>query len=249
MNKNYFLQFWKIYLVFGSFILYLRLSSLFNHLNNRQPLPGNSEKRAIMGEYVKIKGESVKLGTCEDLYYTTHGQLCEKVFEMQQDGEANLNPWDYLDAKNGFRYRFPFPDEDGQDIGSYSDFDRGALFRINRAELPEDWQQPDAWEDVNTWVDNRYHSQLRFYTKVPNPNNKAEKICFEVVQQKSCNGLLVTVFRDPYTGNKWREENPDKISAIAAAILKEYEGHKFSEELVKRMLDGYRGTVPAKVTA
>ena len=65
-----------------------------------------------MGEYVKIEGKPVKLGTCEDLYYYTRTEL-ERLLPMAEEVPGNLPPLQYLEPSHGWRYRFPFPDEAG----------------------------------------------------------------------------------------------------------------------------------------
>lgn len=68
-----------------------------------------------MGEYIWVCGEpdARKLGTCEDLFYARFDDL----WHWAQPGRAlavpgNLEPADYLREAGGWRYRFPFADED-----------------------------------------------------------------------------------------------------------------------------------------
>lgn len=85
-----------------------------------------------MGEYVKLHGQDVKLGTCESLYCTTLEQLKKELPNMNQES-GNLPPSAYLDPANRFRYRFPFPDEAGTEIGSYENYDRGFLLKVPKS--------------------------------------------------------------------------------------------------------------------
>ena len=80
-----------------------------------------------MGEYVRYRGHDVKIGTCEDLYYTTLQQFKNNVHMMKQLS-GNAKPEDYL-LPNDSRFRFPFPDEK-YDIGDYPTHSRGVLFTL-----------------------------------------------------------------------------------------------------------------------
>lgn len=76
-----------------------------------------------MGEYAKILGHGdVKLGTCEALYFATLPQL----LAYREKGALSS----FLDPRNGYQYRFPFPDEKSIDIGDFKDYDRGYLLRV-----------------------------------------------------------------------------------------------------------------------
>ena len=74
-----------------------------------------------MGEYLKINGEEVKIGTCESMYYARYSQL-KKLADAGHKEAAT-----YVDPSIRILYRFPFPDEDGTNIGTYDNFayDRG----------------------------------------------------------------------------------------------------------------------------
>ena len=80
-----------------------------------------------MGEYIGINGEQMKLGTCEDLYYVTYDQARQLLTRAVQV-PGNLPPREYLDPKHQWRYRFPFPEEDGRAAGLFDDFNKGRVF-------------------------------------------------------------------------------------------------------------------------
>ncbi|WP_142685403.1 hypothetical protein [Chitinophaga polysaccharea] len=83
-----------------------------------------------MGEYIKYKGEEVKIGTVENLYYVTYPQM-ENAFQkgLLETAPNNCSPQQYLNPDSGFRFRFPFPDEDGFNIcDSRYQYDRGVSF-------------------------------------------------------------------------------------------------------------------------
>jgi len=63
-----------------------------------------------MGEYAKLNGYEIKLGTCEDMTYIRREELAGANFEPM-DGNATTKAA-YLNAPGTF-WRFPYPDEDG----------------------------------------------------------------------------------------------------------------------------------------
>lgn len=75
-----------------------------------------------MGEYLHrgADGERVKIGTCEDLYCLRYDQLGEVYARSGDDS----HPREHLDA---YRFRFPFPDEDGVAPGDFADPFRGLM--------------------------------------------------------------------------------------------------------------------------
>lgn len=84
-----------------------------------------------MGEYVHYMGHSVKIGTCENLYYTTYNDYLKayKSGFLSQEKE-NSAPEEYLKPQNGFRYRFPFPDEKDVLYTGVDDPFRGYILKI-----------------------------------------------------------------------------------------------------------------------
>lgn len=58
-----------------------------------------------MGEYLY---NNIKVGTCEDLYYSTYKEM------LNVNDNAKHQ---FLNPAHGYRFRFPFPDEDGRRIG------------------------------------------------------------------------------------------------------------------------------------
>ena len=66
-----------------------------------------------MSEMAKYKGETVKIGTCEMMYYLR--------YEDRSKVTAMPNSVDPMKIK-GLFYRLPFPEEDGFGPGSYDDF-------------------------------------------------------------------------------------------------------------------------------
>lgn len=70
-----------------------------------------------MGEYVNhLSRGRVKIGTCENLYYVSF-QKFASAFEFLKQAPNNATPEEYLKDGSGFRFRFPFPDEDTKGFG------------------------------------------------------------------------------------------------------------------------------------
>lgn len=79
-----------------------------------------------MGEYARFRGESVKIGTCESMYY------------LRADQRGEVTGYDFASCLDEIRFRFPFPDEDALGPGSFEDYDRGV--RIPGWRLPADYE-------------------------------------------------------------------------------------------------------------
>jgi len=91
-----------------------------------------------MGEYVDYRGESCKVGTCENLYYVTF----ESMGEIALSGLAmtgNAEPHEYLNEAYGWRYRFPFPDEDNDGVFKY----KQAFARYWPVPVPDSFRRSD----------------------------------------------------------------------------------------------------------
>ena len=69
-----------------------------------------------MGEYAKFRGQEIKIGTCESMYYLR--------YEDRHKVEAKSGNVDPANDKNLF-FRLPFPDEDHIEPGNYEDYNRG----------------------------------------------------------------------------------------------------------------------------
>lgn len=68
-----------------------------------------------MGEFAKYKGQSIKIGTRENLYYLRPDQIA-----LVEPIDGNTNPFDFQSGQD--RFRFPFPDEDHRDPGDFEPF-------------------------------------------------------------------------------------------------------------------------------
>ncbi len=64
-----------------------------------------------MGEYAKWKGEQIKIGTCEDMYYLRADQA-----KLVTAEKGSVDP---IKDQDEIRFRFPWPDEDTTQPGSF----------------------------------------------------------------------------------------------------------------------------------
>ena len=71
-----------------------------------------------MGEYATYKGQQIKMGTCEDMYYLRATQA--RQVEPEQGSLDPTRP----DVQQVIRFRFPWPDEDGIEPGAFTPYDR-----------------------------------------------------------------------------------------------------------------------------
>lgn len=76
-----------------------------------------------MGEYATFRGESVKIGTCEDMWYLRYDQRFKVTPEP-----GNVDP--VRDAA-ALRFRFPWPDEDNVEPGAFKDHGRGVAVTVD----------------------------------------------------------------------------------------------------------------------
>ena len=70
-----------------------------------------------MGEYAQFKGEQIKIGTCEDMYYIRFDQR-----RLVQPVPHSLDP---VAEAEVLRFRFPLPSEDGTAPGHYTAMPEG----------------------------------------------------------------------------------------------------------------------------
>lgn len=160
-----------------------------------------------MGEYIK----DTKLGTCENLYYTTFPALKKtKKFSASEK-------LDFLKLDSGYRFRFPFPDEANIAIGMHDDYDRGFLLDIPNnigVEMNHDAVSVQGkfggYEGVVTPRHYEYklhiccpqHEDAKDNIHIKKSEYLKDRLVLEIVQQKYTTkqgaAMLVTVVRCPY---------------------------------------------------
>lgn len=150
-----------------------------------------------MGEYIQIGQNTVKIGTCEDLYYTTYEKLAKAVKLGAKQVPGNDEPRNYLKEEQGNRYRFPFPDEANLPIGY--DYDP---FRAITLQIPREL-------DLNIIGDHLNCQKL-------NENGGFRGWLVELVQERLIKGKLLPVFKCSSCGAKFRIEKLEMIKLITS---------------------------------
>ncbi|MFT0240605.1 hypothetical protein ACMSE1_26745 [Bacteroides thetaiotaomicron] len=134
-----------------------------------------------------IKYGSVGLGCCENLYYTTYDQL-KKELPRATYQPGNLQPADYLNPKYPFRYRFPFPDENHEELfGSYEDFERGFQIAIPRYLFNEGEL---SIGHSNFYIRHEHTSGYSFGMNFPCPGDEKKRNAFSGLTKRK--GILCT---------------------------------------------------------
>jgi len=216
-----------------------------------------------MGEYVKLDGESYKIGTCESLYYCRYDDLREWIAAGRATlSDGNEKPAEYL--KGAYRFRFPFPDEDGAEaerIDAYGrDYERGVTIEAP-AELFEEmdhttlckWIGPAGIEHygVNVIIPCPLGPDFDQVQHSPAPT----LYHLEIVQQRPYEGALWCVVRCAWCGAMWRLD-PQRGRRLAAHIIEhgravletgyplrffgeKSKGDDDGQELARRIVAGY----------
>jgi hypothetical protein len=205
-----------------------------------------------VGEYILLDGREIKLGTCEELYYVRYSQLHDWVTAGRTaEVPGNLSPAAYLLPNSGFRFRFPFPDEDGMDLGGVADFNRGFTLsaptgfldsvthgNLYHSVTPKG--SPHGGYHFNVWYPcplSTAFAEQKVVQHSPLPSNPV----IQIVHQKLVGDQLWTVARCAYCGAAFRFDAEDALSLI------EHERSIYGEirhvELFRRMLAGYGHTL------
>jgi hypothetical protein len=168
-----------------------------------------------MGEYALHHGERVKIGTCENMYYLRADQA-----GLVQAQSGNVDPMS--DGLAGaIRFRFPFPDEDGVEPGSFDQFDRGV--HVPGVTVPEGVEHYSV----------QFVAERGYVTSLPcpealEPTTHGLKVhrngwqgAVQVVQQKWFDGRLVTVCRCGGCHALYRVETLDTAQPLIDACRAE----------------------------
>lgn len=197
-----------------------------------------------MGEYAKLKGtgESVKIGTCEDMYYLRADQAGQVWAQT-----GNVDP---IRDRELLRFRFPWPNEDHLAPGQFDDYDRGVT--VCGMEAPNE-------------LDGQHHSvqfassnPKGYLVSLPCPESSAGRAgpmihrngfagATQLVQQRYHEGRLVIVLRCA-CGMRWRVPTIEDALPVAEYFQKEAEREldrgntprsQFYAEVAGRILAGY----------
>lgn len=203
-----------------------------------------------MGEYIKKQGIEYKIGTCENLYYTTYSELKR----LDESGLTEAN--DFLKIDSGYRFRFPFPDEDhAEQFGLYEDFERGVLFSFPKS-LGIEIAHGTSFYRTDEKVKNAPAVGFRlpciasadFPVKKYDWDNTEGRTVFEVVQQKYVTDeqsgfeMFHLVVRCPYCGEKCRLSYTE-VKAMFDDIQENGSGYTdFQKQIVTIAWEGYQNT-------
>lgn len=199
-----------------------------------------------MGEYINYRGQEIKLGVCEDLYYTRLDQLKEARYQMEKMG-GNLEASEYLDPKLGWRYRFPFPEEDNIQIGDFEDYDKGLVIQLQ----PDDYGIIEGMEHNETW-----HScqpkgggyNVNVATPCPQSPEFGKETkhslidwrIVEITQQKQVDGEVWTVIDCPYCIGKARlpkEDASKLVHSIEGGYINCRDATDSNKEYYQKVID------------
>lgn len=116
-----------------------------------------------MGEYIIHNENTVQIGFYEDPYFASYQALKrEKANISRAPGCPSLDH--YLDEKNGYRYRFPFPWEDDVEIGAHMYSDYGYAIEVHRF-----WPTKDIHKDIPVQLscDGRWTARTTYPVRRP----------------------------------------------------------------------------------
>ena len=164
-----------------------------------------------MGEYITIDKQEVKIGTCENMYYARLDQL----EEVQALGLADVA--EYLNPEYGYRYRFPFPEEDGLEIGEYDNYSKGLAVNLSygsecHAPKLTEFLRGSDWEHRHVTQSQSVGHCYNFNVFIPcvlsadfakanlKTSNGTPSDVIEIVQQKQVDGEIWVVVRCGYCG-------------------------------------------------
>jgi len=199
-----------------------------------------------MGEYVKINGVETKIGTCEDLYWATHAAYSEAVaLGIVERMPGNLPPAEYL--KGDFRFRFPFPDEDGVAMGEQKELEKGLLITV----------KPGTFEFEHFQLCHSascgFSHNVNIFLPCPNSVNpyplghspiNSDQMPVEIVQQRPIKGELWTVVRCGYCKAAVRIDRDGAVDLVKQ-IKEQAKGtgsREYWEKVCSRIMAGYENS-------
>lgn len=185
-----------------------------------------------MGEYAMCGPDSIKIGTCEEMYY------------LRADQRHLIQGYEF---DGGERFRFPWPDEDNIRPGQFENYERTCALR---------GMEPPAWVDHYTV---QFRANAGYLTSLPCPeggdvpegvgimrNGFAGAVL--LCQQRAYEGKLVAICQCGGCGTKWRLETMEMAEEAMVALRSEADrrihdarvsSHKLSERDILREGDWY----------
>jgi hypothetical protein len=187
-----------------------------------------------MGEYATYLGQSIKIGTCEEMYYLRADQA-HKVYAES----GNVDP--IRDAES-IRFRFPWPSEDSIAPGGFDDYDRklsipGMVAPAELAESHHPIQFVAQSHGYNVCLPCPESGTAEHGLKV-HRNGFAGAVF--LVQQRLVDGQLLPILHCT-CGMAWRvpeDESAEIFAALEAAALAERR-RSFYDVIAERIRQGY----------
>jgi len=201
-----------------------------------------------MGEYVKFCGIETKIGTCEDLYYTSFPKLFQNRYRLS-GLSGNLQPLEYLDPKYRWRYRFPFPDEDSLEFGKIVEpFNRNIIVGMPR-NFVKDIEHYQIYHSAN--CQHTYNVNIIIpcpaseeFNNGPFKTSSPDGLSIVpacIAQQGIRNDVLKTICFCGYCGVHFTLDQSDAES-ICEQLLDQYRhATQWAETIKERILFGYKG--------
>lgn len=191
-----------------------------------------------MGEYATLGGQRVKIGTCEEMFYLRHNQR-----HLVKAESGNVNVADLAIAAE-LRFRFPWPDEDGVEVGAFDPFERAVA--IDGLTVPPDVEHCAI----------QFTASAGYLLSLPCPESTAFPAglrfhrngfagAVQLVQQKpTLDGrTLRAIFRCGGCGAKWRADTWAEVEPAVVALrsMADAENRRAAwwHEIADRLAAGY----------
>jgi len=202
-----------------------------------------------MGEYSTHNGQSIKIGTCEDMYYLRYDQ---RHLVKAERGSVDVNNKTHVGS---LRFRFPFPEEDAMAPGTFADY--------NKSVAVPGYTAPEGVDHYGV----QFTNPKGYNLSVPCPEGHGPHPIHVhrngwnggvgISQQKLVGGQLWTVCECRTCGTKWRcDEESGQALAVALRSAADAETKRNSDTTAKwyhtiadRILAGYAMNQPSLLPA
>ncbi len=197
-----------------------------------------------MGEYAQYNGHRIKIGTCEDMLYLRADQAHDVTPER-----GSVDPVKNADK---IRFRFPWPDEDGKEPGSFEPF---RSLHVSGCESPPEVEHGSI----------QFRNDAGLLVSLPCPEGVAGKAApykihyngysgkVKIVQQRLVDGKLVLICQCGSCGTPYRYPTLEEAQPVIDGLLKVVEDSEREKklgrpadaraahfmEIAKRIVDGY----------
>ncbi len=181
-----------------------------------------------MGEHIRYKGKAIQIGTLGNLYYATYQKYSDALKAGQLTRSYDGPPESYMEPNSGFRFRFPFPDEDKLPLGDVGsqDYNRGLPVYINQGDIPH------------------YNTHIPFQGTLYKMEITQQALVHRASDGKLC---LAIICRDAVDGTSFRIESEDAMRSILKQITRNHildepdtTKKNYYRSVALRILKGYR---------